>query len=54
MEKILQDLDSTFRLISSIPVSGEAVDLMAAARNNLRKIHAEVKKLSEESKKNDG
>ena len=49
MNDILKLLDSTFHLISSIPVSGENVDVMAAARNNLRKIYANVR---EEAKDN--
>jgi hypothetical protein len=43
MERILKDLDECFKLISSVPVSGESVDMIAAARNKLRKIYAELK-----------
>lgn len=48
MENILKELDMAFSLISSIPVSGEAVDTMAVARQKLRGVYAELKKLSAE------
>lgn len=48
MEKLLKELDTAFGLISSIPVSGEAVDTMAVARQKLRGVYAELKKLSAE------
>lgn len=48
MEKLLKELDTAFGLISSVPVSGENVDVMAAARNKLRGVYAELKKLSKE------
>ena len=51
MEKLLKELDIAFSLISSVPVSGENVDVMAAARNKLRGVYAELKKLSENAKK---
>ena len=47
MEKILNDLDECFKLISSVPVSGESVDMIAAARNKLRKVYAELKNKGE-------
>lgn len=48
MENILKELDMAFGLISSILVSGEAVDTMAVARQKLRGVYAELKKLSAE------
>ena len=36
MKKIKQHLEEAFQLVSSIPVKGDAVDVMAAARANLR------------------
>lgn len=51
VENILKELDMAFGLISSIPVSGEAVDTMAVARQKLRGVYAELKKLSENAKK---
>ena len=42
MSKVLNELDAVFQLISSIPVSGESVDAMAAARAKLRRVYAEL------------
>lgn len=53
MEKILKELESTFNIISVIPVSGNAVDAMADARAKLRYVYAELKKLDEDVKKDD-
>lgn len=36
MKEIKQHLEEAFQLLSSIPVKGDAVDVMAAARANLR------------------
>ena len=36
MKKIKQHLEEAFHLVSSIPVKGDSVDVMAAVRNNLR------------------
>ncbi len=46
----MKELDIAFALISSVPVTGEAVDTMAAARQKLRGVYAELKKLSAEAK----
>lgn len=48
MKDLMKELDSAFRMLSSIPVSGEAVDLMAGARNKLRNIYSELKKMDSE------
>lgn len=50
VENILKELDMAFGLISSILVSGEAVDSMAVARQKLRGVYAELKKLNTEEK----
>lgn len=44
MTEIMKDLDQVFNIISSIPVSGNAVDAMAVARNKLRHVFAELEK----------
>lgn len=44
MSEILTRLDRVLRLISIIPVSGDEVDVMAAARQELRTACAELKK----------
>ena len=43
MKEISKEIDSVFQIISVIPVSGDFVDVMAAARNKLRKIQTELK-----------
>lgn len=53
VDKIAQELENVFHLISSIAVRGDAVDTMAAARNKLRKAYAEI--VSQiEAQKNEG
>lgn len=48
MEEIKRNIDEAYRLISSIPVQGEAVDLMAAARAKLRKAYASIEQMGKE------
>ena len=48
VNEILNDLNTAFFLLSSVPVSGDAVDAMAAARAKLRGIAAELKRLAEQ------
>lgn len=50
-EKLMKELDTVYGLISSIQVSGEAVDTMAVARQKLRGVYADLKKLNENGKK---
>ena len=47
MSEILKKLDSVFKMVSTIPVSGDSVEIMAAAKNSLREIYAEIKSLDE-------
>ena len=42
--ELLHDLDVAFRMISSIAVSGDAVDAIAVARAKIRKVHEELSK----------
>ena len=44
MTELLNDLDVAFRMISSIAVSGDAVDAIAVARAKIRKVHEELSK----------
>ena len=53
MENIIREVDAVFKLISAVPVSGESVDFIAAARAKLRNIHAELTKTEEDVKKDD-
>lgn len=41
-------LDEAFKLISSLSVSGDAVDVVAAARNQLRAAYALIQKQEKE------
>ena len=43
MDELVKDLEFAYRMISSIPVSGDAVDMMASARAKLRKAVVELK-----------
>lgn len=44
MDEMVKELEFAYRMISSIPVSGDAVDIMAAAKAKLRKVLAELDK----------
>ena len=48
MEAIMDSLNTAFKAISSIPVTGDSVDAMAVARAQLRKVYAELEKTKEE------
>ena len=49
-EKMIKALKSAVAMLSPIAVSGDAVDMMAAAKNNIRQVVAELEKVE----KNDG
>ncbi len=44
-KELQAEVDKVFALLSRIPVTGESVDAMAAARAKLRKVYAEMGKL---------
>ena len=48
MNETIKELEAAFKLLSTVAVSGDAVDVMAMVRNKLRKIHAELKKMEVE------
>ena len=48
MEAIMDSLNTAFKAISSIPVTGDSVDAMAVARAQLRKAYAEVERIKSE------
>ena len=48
MDEIMKELDSVYKTVSSIPVTGDAVDAIAVVRAKLRKIYAELEKTKEE------
>jgi hypothetical protein len=45
MDELMKELDVAFRMISSIAVSGDAVDAMAVARSKIRKVCEELSKI---------
>lgn len=49
MTDIQREIDAAFKLVSAIPVRGDAVDLMAAVREHLRSAYnlAAVPEVSE-------
>ena len=48
MEAIMDSLNTAFKAISSIPVTGDSVDAMAVARAQLRKAYAEAERVRAE------
>lgn len=48
IDQIMIELNGIYQAVSSIPVTGDAVDTMATVRARLRKVYADVKKLNEE------
>lgn len=40
MNELVHELEFAYKMLSGIPVSGDAVDMMAAARAKLRKVSA--------------
>ncbi len=54
MDELLKELEVAYRMLSNIPVSGDAVDMMATARAKLRKVYAGMKENQAEGEKNDG
>ena len=52
MDEIMKELNAVYQTVSSIPVTGDAVDAMAVARAKLRKIYSELEKKKEGGKAN--
>ena len=50
MDNILNELNTIFKTISSIPVVGDAVDSMAIARAKLRQVYAALEQMDREQK----
>lgn len=42
-DKAIKHFEEAFRLISNIPVAGDNVEIMAAAKNELRAAYRELK-----------
>lgn len=49
MDELIGEVESVFRMISGLMVSGDNVDIVAASRSKLRKIHAELTKIVAET-----
>lgn len=45
MKDIMNDINSAFQMISSIPVAGDAVDTMAVARAKLKEAYRKLEVL---------
>lgn len=54
MTGVQKELENAMRILSAIPVSGDSVDFMAAARQRLRKAIELCKQISEEGSDPDG
>ena len=50
MNEILKEIESAYKIVSSIPVSGDAVDAVAVVRGKLRNAYAELEKIEKASK----
>ena len=50
MDELIKELDSAYRMISSVPVTGDAIDLIAGARASLRKVFDALSEMKEEQK----
>lgn len=48
MDDIISEINSIYQTVSSIPVTGDAVDVMAVVRAKLRKVHADLKEKCKE------
>lgn len=48
MKELIKELDAALVLLSSLSVSGDVVDVMAAVKRKLRKVKAELEKLEKE------
>lgn len=46
MEEIMKELDSIYRMVSSLTVNGDNVDIVAATRSKLRKVAASINEMN--------
>jgi hypothetical protein len=53
MGKLTEELDYAYRLVSSVPVTGDAIDMIAEARARMRNVFDELKKMEEAEEKTD-
>lgn len=45
MHELMEEIDTVYKMISTVPVTGDHIDTMAAARSKLRKIYAGLTKI---------
>lgn len=50
MNDIILEIESVFKIISSVPVTGDSIDYIAAARSKLRNVHAKLLAISYDHK----
>ena len=53
MKELAEQLDYAYRLMSSVPVTGDAIDMIAEARAIMRNVFNELKRLEEAEEKTD-
>lgn len=44
MNEMIKEVEAIYQLLSTVPVSGDAIDTMAIVRNKLRNVYAGLKK----------
>lgn len=54
MDNILNELSSIFRLVSSVPVTGDAIDTIAVARAKLKAVYRDIESMNKEVPPNEG
>lgn len=54
MKELINELDAALAILSTLSVSGDAVDMMAAAKTKLRRAKRELEKKSKEEVTPDG
>lgn len=50
MNDIITEIESVFKIISSVPVTGDSIDYIAAARSKLRNVHTKLLTMSDDHK----
>lgn len=47
LKGVMEEVNKVFQMISSLPVCGDAVDVIAACRAKLKLVHAELEKIDD-------
>ena len=48
MDELAREVEDVFRIVSSIPVTNDAIDASAVARAKLRNLYTKLKKMAED------